>query len=154
MSSTLYSKHLSDEAATAAFATQMAPLLYAGDVLLLEGDIGSGKSAFARALIRARLGRMEDVPSPTFTLVQTYEAPDGDIWHCDLYRLTHPDEALELGLEEAFETAICLIEWPDRLGETVPSGALHLAFSASDDAHHISVSGSDRWAKRLRVLHV
>ncbi|MDB4112342.1 tRNA (adenosine(37)-N6)-threonylcarbamoyltransferase complex ATPase subunit type 1 TsaE, partial [Yoonia sp.] len=88
MAPTLFSKHLPDEAATAAFATQVAPLLSAGDVLLLEGEIGAGKSAFARALIRARLGRMEDVPSPTFTLVQIYEAPDGDIWHCDLYRLT------------------------------------------------------------------
>ncbi len=153
MSSTLFSKHLPNEAATAAFASQIAPLLSAGDVLLLEGDIGAGKSAFARALIRARLGRMEDVPSPTFTLVQTYEASDGDIWHCDLYRLTHPDEALELGLEEAFETAICLIEWPDRLGDSIPSRALNLAFSALIDAHHIDVSGSDQWAKRLRDLH-
>ena len=154
MAPTLFSKHLPDEAATAAFATQVAPLLSAGDVLLLEGEIGAGKSAFARALIRARLGRMEDVPSPTFTLVQTYEAPDGDIWHCDLYRLTHPDEALELGLEEAFETAICLIEWPDRLGAVAPSNALHLAFSALKDAHQITVSGSDHWAARLRNLHV
>src|SRR5210317_2389261 len=97
----LFQKHLPDEAATATLAARMAPLLAKGDTLLLEGDIGAGKSAFARALIRARLGRMEDVPSPTFTIVQTYEADDGDIWHCDLYRLTHPDEAFELGLEDA-----------------------------------------------------
>lgn len=153
MSSTLFAKHLTDEAATAAFATRMAPLLTVADTLLLEGDIGAGKSAFARALIRARLGRMEDVPSPTFTLVQTYEATDGDIWHCDLYRLTHPDEALELGLEEAFETAICLIEWPDRLGDAAPANALHLAFSAAKDGHHVVVSGPDAWAERLRDLH-
>jgi tRNA threonylcarbamoyladenosine biosynthesis protein TsaE len=153
MSTTLFAEHLSGEAATAAFATQMAPLLSAGDCLLLEGDIGAGKSAFARALIRARLGRMEDVPSPTFTLVQTYEASDGDIWHCDLYRLTHPDEALELGLEEAFETAICLIEWPDRLGDATPANALHLAFSATSDAHHVTVTGPDPWAARLREFH-
>lgn len=153
MSTTLFATHLSDETATAAFASRIAPLLSAGDTLLLEGDIGAGKSAFARALIRARLGRMEDVPSPTFTLVQTYEAPDGDIWHCDLYRLTHPDEALELGLEEAFETAICLIEWPDRLGDAVPSDALHLAFAAGEDGHEITVSGPDAWAARLGGLH-
>ncbi len=153
MFTTLFAKHLSDEAATATFATQMAPLLSAGDTLLLEGDIGAGKSAFARALIRARLGRMEDVPSPTFTLVQTYEDADGDIWHCDLYRLTHPNEALELGLDEAFETAICLIEWPDRLGDAVPSQALHLAFLATEDAHHITVSGPPAWAARLREFH-
>lgn len=153
MSTTLFAKHLSDETATTAFASRIAPLLSAGDTLLLEGDIGAGKSAFARALIRARLGRMEDVPSPTFTLVQTYEAPDGDIWHCDLYRLTHPDEALELGLEEAFESAICLIEWPDRLGDAVPSGALNLAFVAGDDGHKITVSGPHPWAARLGGLH-
>jgi tRNA threonylcarbamoyladenosine biosynthesis protein TsaE len=153
MSTTLFTKHLSSEAATTAFATQMAPLLTAGDCLLLEGEIGAGKSAFARALIRARLGRMEDVPSPTFTLVQTYEAPDGDIWHCDLYRLTHPDEALELGLQDAFETAICLIEWPDRLGDAAPEGALTLAFLAKSDAHQVTVTGPDPWAKRLREFH-
>jgi tRNA threonylcarbamoyladenosine biosynthesis protein TsaE len=153
MSTTLFAKHLSDETATAAFASRIAPLLSTGDTLLLQGDIGAGKSAFARALIRARLGRMEDVPSPTFTLVQTYEAPDGDIWHCDLYRLTHPDEALELGLEEAFESAICLIEWPDRLGDAVPSDALHLAFAAGDDGHKITVSGPHPWAARLGGLH-
>ena len=96
MADTLFEFSLADEDATAALAQHIAGRLGAGDTLLLEGDIGAGKSAFARALIRARLGRMEDVPSPTFTLVQTYEDDDGDIWHCDLYRLTHPDEALEL----------------------------------------------------------
>ena len=153
MSTTLFAKLLSDETATAAFAGTIAPLLSAGDTLLLEGDIGAGKSAFARALIRARLGRMEDVPSPTFTLVQTYETPDVDIWHCDLYRLTHPDEALELGLDEAFENAICLIEWPDRLGDAAPLNALRLAFSVRDDGHHVIVSGPESWATRLGGLN-
>ena len=148
----LFQKHLPDEAATAILAARMAPLLAMGDTLLLEGDIGAGKSAFARALIRARLGRMEDVPSPTFTIVQTYEANDGDIWHCDLYRLTHPDEAFELGLEEAFETAICLIEWPDRLGDAAPASALRLAFVAHDSGHEVTISGPDPWGDRLRVL--
>lgn len=149
MRQTISQHHLTSEAATAALAEQIAPLLQAGDTLLLEGEIGAGKTAFARALIRARLGRMEDVPSPTFTLVQTYEDPQGDLWHCDLYRLTHPDEALELGLEEAFETAICLIEWPDRLGDVAPAAALHLAFAAGADAHHLTISGSGYWAARL-----
>ena len=144
---------LAQEAATVALATAIAPLLDRGDTLLLEGEIGAGKSAFARALIRARLGRLEDVPSPTFTLVQTYEDPKGDIWHCDLYRLSHPDDALELGLDEAFETAICLIEWPDRLGDEAPRNALLLSFAAGQDAHHIRITGSDRWADRLRDLH-
>jgi len=149
----LFEFSLADEDATGALAAQIAPRLRAGDTLLLEGDIGAGKSAFARALIRARLGRLEDVPSPTFTLVQTYEDDRGDIWHCDLYRLTHPDEALELGLDEAFETAICLIEWPDRLGDAVPDNGLTLAFEAQDRQHHIAITGPDPWADRLRGLN-
>lgn len=113
--------HLADEADTDRLGRCIATVLRAGDTVLLEGSIGAGKTQFCRALIRARLGHDEDVPSPTFTLVQTYEA-DVDIWHADLYRLTHPDEALELGLEDAFAQAICLVEWPDRLGRHQPAG--------------------------------
>lgn len=152
MSDTLFAFSLIDEDATRALAERIADILQRGDTLLLEGDIGAGKSAFARALIRARLGRMEDVPSPTFTLVQTYEDESGDIWHCDLYRLTHPDEALELGLEEAFETAICLIEWPDRLADAAPKSALRLSFEAQHTQHHVKIAGRDPWADRLRGL--
>ncbi len=153
MARTLFEFSLSDEDATAALASRIAPYLTVGDTLLLEGDIGAGKSAFARALIRARLDRMEDVPSPTFTLVQTYEDDDAEIWHCDLYRLTHPDEALELGLDDAFETAICLIEWPDRLGDVAPKSALTLSFEAQKGQHHVTISGPDPWANRLRGLN-
>jgi tRNA threonylcarbamoyladenosine biosynthesis protein TsaE len=99
--------------------------LDAGDVMALEGPIGAGKTHFARALIRERMGTAEDVPSPTFTLIQTYPA-DVDIWHADLYRLTHPDEVLELGLDDAFQTAICLIEWPERMGTLLPSNVIRL----------------------------
>ena len=119
---------LDDEADTSRLARVLAQHLRAGDTVLLEGPIGAGKTHFCRALIRARLGHDEDVPSPTFTLVQTYDA-DVAIWHADLYRLTHPDEARELGLEEAFERAICLVEWPDRLGQYVPPGALRIRLS-------------------------
>ena len=154
MAELILSKSLADEAETAVLAETIAPLLRQGDTLLLSGDIGAGKSAFARALIRARLGRMEDVPSPTFTLVQTYDDPNGDIWHCDLYRLSHPEEALELGLDEAFESAICLIEWPDRLGDAAPETALDLAFTAGVSTHEIQISGPRVWATRLRGLHV
>ncbi len=144
---------LSDEAATVDFAARISGLLKIGDTLLLEGPIGSGKSTFARACIQQRLGRAEDVPSPTFTLVQTYHHDRGDIWHCDLYRLTHPDEALELGLDEAFETAICLIEWPDRLGDTVPDGCLLLRFLAEKDGHSITICAEDHWRYRLSEFY-
>ena len=130
---------LPSETDTIELATRLAPLLRVGDILLLEGAIGSGKTAFCRALIRARLGRMEDVPSPTFTLVQTYDDKNGDIWHCDLYRLTHPDEAFELGLADAFTSAICLIEWPDRLGRDTPINAAQLSFSTRDNSHQVSI---------------
>lgn len=135
---------------TQALAARFASILAAGDCLLLEGEIGAGKSAFARALIRARVGQNEDVPSPTFTLVQTYEAESVDIWHCDLYRLTSPDEALELGLDDAFQTAICLVEWPDRLGELAPDSASTLSFSAHEDHHTITVSLNADLARRFR----
>jgi tRNA threonylcarbamoyladenosine biosynthesis protein TsaE len=111
--------------------------LRAGDCLLLEGQIGAGKSHFARAFIQARLGRAEDVPSPTFTLVQSYQA-DVEIWHADLYRLSHPDEVLELGLEEAFDSAICLIEWPDRLGSLLPKGAMRLRFTLEGEGRRVA----------------
>lgn len=123
---------------TARLGCWFARHLQAGDCVLLQGPIGAGKSHFARAFIQARLGRTEDVPSPTFTLVQTYEA-DVDIWHADLYRLTHPDEVLELGLEAAFDTAICLIEWPDRLGRHQPSGALRMRFDSEGEGRRVSV---------------
>ena len=140
------------EVDTVRWASSLAPLLKAGDSVLLSGEIGAGKSAFARALIRAHLGRQEDVPSPTFTIVQTYQADEVEIWHCDLYRLTHPDEAFELGLEEAFDTAICLIEWPDRLGDEIPKGALSLAFEATDTGHEMTVTASPHWLDRLQGL--
>lgn len=131
---------LPDEEATSALGSRLAGLLQKGDTLLLEGPIGAGKSHLARALIRARLGRMEDVPSPTFTLVQTYDS-DPDIWHADLYRLTHPDEVLELGLEDAFATAICLVEWPDRLGPHLPKDALRIRLRTEGEGRSATLSG-------------
>lgn len=143
---------LPNESDTQKLAERIASLLQRGDVLLLDGPIGAGKTAFCRALIRARLDRMEDVPSPTFTLVQTYEDAAGDIWHCDLYRLTQPEEVFELGLEEAFTDAICLIEWPDRLGDAAPHDALRLHFAAHDAGHSVIIDANDTWRSRLGQL--
>ncbi len=142
---------LENEQATTGLASHMKPALGAGDVLLLSGPVGAGKSHFARAVIRSFLserGIDEDIPSPTFTLVQTYRAGGLEIWHCDLYRLTSVDEVAELGLFDAFESALCLVEWPDRLEDEVPAGALSLEFSL--DAHpgrrHLHMTATDqRW---------
>ena len=114
----------------------MAPRLQPGDVLLLSGQIGAGKSHLARAIIRhllAKEGRVEDIPSPTFTLVQTYDTLIGEVWHADLYRLSDPNDVFELGLDDAFEDAICLIEWPDRLGDDIPSAAWQIELSVQGD---------------------
>ncbi len=143
---------------TEALARSLAPRLGPGDVLALAGPIGAGKSTFARALVKALLaaeGRDEDVPSPTFTLVQSYETAAFEIWHCDLYRLTHADEVLELGLDAAFEDALCLVEWPDRLGGDLPATALCLDFAPDPqgEARTLTLtSGDDRWASRLSFL--
>jgi tRNA threonylcarbamoyladenosine biosynthesis protein TsaE len=123
---------LTSPAETAAFAQRVAQHIRSGDTLLLQGDIGAGKSFFARALIQSLQDVPEDVPSPTFTLVQTYDTNAGEIWHADLYRLCTPSEADELGLTDAFSSAICLIEWPDRLGELTPKTALTLFFETTD----------------------
>lgn len=128
---------------TTLLAEQFAPLLRPGDVLLLEGDIGAGKTHFARSLIQAFLGPAEDVPSPTFTLVQTYEVDEVEVWHADLYRLTSTFEIEELGLLEAFETGICLVEWPDRLGPLAPPDALALTLKTVKDEN--VRSGTAHW---------
>ena len=138
--------------ATSAYAARLAPRLMAGDVILLQGGLGAGKTHFARALIQARLaaaGLAEDVPSPTFTLVQTYDDGSVELWHADLYRLTDLDEVAELGLEEAFETGICLVEWPDRLEGALPSGALtlHLEMTETPGERRMTLQYDDpRWA--------
>lgn len=136
---------------TARLGRWFADRLRAGDVVALEGPIGAGKTHFSRALIRARLGYDEDVPSPTFTLIQTYEA-DVEIWHADLYRLTHPDEVLELGLDEAFRTAICLIEWPERMGDALPADAIRLRLVPTGDSRRAEINLGNRidLAKTLR----
>ena len=140
---------------TAKLAETFANLLQTGDVLLLEGNIGMGKSFFARHLIQSAQDEPEDVPSPTFTIVQTYDSRLGEIWHTDLYRLAGPDDILELGLLDAFDTAICLVEWPDKLQELAPKSALTLCLSQGpqEDARDVVLQWSDpKWDDRLKAL--
>jgi len=145
---------LDREAATVALARALAPHLRPGDVVALAGELGVGKTAFARAAIRARCGAATEVPSPTFTLVQTYDAPAATLWHVDLYRLAAPEEALELGLDEAFAQAIVLLEWPERLGASIPPDRLEvrLAYADGPDARRATLTGHGAWAPRLAAL--
>jgi tRNA threonylcarbamoyladenosine biosynthesis protein TsaE len=137
---------------TARLGEALARLLRPGDTVLLGGPIGSGKTHLARALIRARLGRAEEVPSPTFTLVQTYGEGADEIWHADLYRLSHPDEVAELGLEDAFGRAICLVEWPERLGRHGPASALRLDFAPKGEGRGVTLAGGPEWTARIPGL--
>lgn len=153
--SVIRSLSLPDEAATAALAAAFAPLLRRGDILLLDGPLGAGKTSFARALIRAMVGGMAEVPSPSFNLVLTYDMPAGALWHFDLYRVANPRELDELGMEDAFADGISLIEWPDRLGPEAPSHALTLRLtpdSRNPNARHAELIGDAAWAKRLSSL--
>ncbi|MEM9966556.1 MAG: tRNA (adenosine(37)-N6)-threonylcarbamoyltransferase complex ATPase subunit type 1 TsaE [Pseudomonadota bacterium] len=133
-------------------AKELARRLEAGDSLLLEGPLGVGKTHFARALIQELLDEPEDVPSPSFTLVQTYHGSGHEIWHADLYRLSSSEEVDELGLIDARETAICVIEWPDRLQKAQWANALSLAFTYEDaqDVRRLSANWSaEAWHEKL-----
>ena len=145
---------LPDLAATERLAAGRARITRAGDVLGLRGPLGFGKTTFARAFIRA-LGGEEEVPSPTFTLLQTYALGSLTVCHFDLYRLDRPTDAYELGIEEAFVDAVSLIEWPERLGTLLPRDRLEmeLEFGAEPNARVARLSGHGSWAERLRELH-
>ena len=137
---------------TSVLAATLASHLRSGDALLLSGPVGAGKSHFARSLITALLKIPEDIPSPTYTLVQTYESSAGEIWHADLYRLTDSAEIGELGLLEAFDQAICLVEWPERLENFTPAHALNLGFfiPESYDRRELTLTWSaPRWSQIL-----
>lgn len=138
---------------TADFARSLGAQLGAGDTILLSGNVGAGKTHFARALIQSLLAAPEDVPSPTFTLVQVYDAASGlEVWHADLYRLTDPTETEELGLTDAMEQAICLIEWPDRLGALRPADPLDITLSEADAEDHRTLTATwlgERWDTKM-----
>ncbi|MDO9609676.1 MAG: tRNA (adenosine(37)-N6)-threonylcarbamoyltransferase complex ATPase subunit type 1 TsaE [Brevundimonas sp.] len=148
---------LPDADATTALGQTLAPLLEAGEAVLLYGPLGMGKSTLARGLIRALTTPDEDVPSPTFTLVQFYES-DPPVAHFDLYRLTRPEEAFEIGLDEALDDGFALIEWPERLGEDpgrfLGPDRLTIVLAEDGDGRVATVSGAGAWDAKLKELHV
>lgn len=142
---------------TADLAARVAALAGAEDVIALWGDLGVGKTAFARALIRAAVDPGEEVPSPTFTLVQIYEGGDAPIWHFDLYRLNGPEDIWELGFEDALGEAVSLIEWPERLGRQLPLRRLDVELTFAPDlgvtARRARLIGrGPDWARRVERL--
>ncbi len=134
------------EEETARIAAGLAGNLQSGDIILLRGNLGSGKTVFARALVRALAGDPGlEVPSPTFTLVQTYDTAAGALWHFDFYRLKDPEEIYELGWEEALAGGIVLAEWPERLGSLVPPAYL--------DIHIAEVDNEPEW-RRIAIERI
>ena len=148
---------LPDETATQVLARSLAVLANSGEQLALIGDLGTGKTVFARAFVRALCGADTEVPSPTFTIVQTYDSKDGrELFHFDLYRLESPDEALELDIDDAFADGISLIEWPERLGPFLPPNHLELALSYGDtqSQRRAVITAGDNWAERLQEIYL
>ncbi len=136
-----------DLSATNALATRIAALARPGDAILLQGPLGAGKSAFARAFLRAATGNATlDVPSPSYTLVQSYDTRIGPVHHFDLWRLDGPDGVVELGWDELTRD-IVIVEWPERLGDLRPENALDIVLKPlADDARTAKLTG---WEHRL-----
>ncbi|PZO01975.1 MAG: tRNA (adenosine(37)-N6)-threonylcarbamoyltransferase complex ATPase subunit type 1 TsaE [Alphaproteobacteria bacterium] len=148
---------LEDAGATTRLGEAIAPLLDIGEAVLLYGPLGMGKSTLARGLIRAMTRPDEDVPSPTFTLVQFYPS-DPPVAHFDLYRLSRAEEAFEIGLDEALDEGAVLIEWPERLGDD-PAAALRpdiltIVLSEDGEGRVATVSGVGSWQAKLMDLNV
>lgn len=130
------------EQETADLARRLAAITKPGDIWALHGTLGAGKSVFARAFVQS-LTNAKEVPSPTFTLVQMYVAPEFDIYHYDLYRLKTPDEIFELGVEEAFYTGVSLVEWPEKMGAFAPRNMWTVDIKVEDNRRVITVSSDD-----------
>lgn len=146
---------LPDLAATRALGANLARELRPGDVVLLEGDLGAGKTELARAVIRARAGGPVTVPSPTFTILQSYGLPGLEIGHADLYRIADAGELVELGLEECMTHGALLVEWPDRAAALWPAERLVVTLSAvpaDPGAREVTLAGSSRWAGLIATL--
>ncbi len=140
------------EAETISLASQIAKIAKRGDVFALYGTLGMGKSVFARGFIQT-LCQAEEVPSPTFTLVQEYDAPEYSIYHFDLYRLKSPDEVFELGFEEAVYGGVSLIEWPDKAGSWLPRDIFKVEFVPNGKNRLITIScDSQEKSNRLEKI--
>lgn len=122
-----------NEQETIEIASTIAKSVKAGTVIALYGTLGAGKSAFCRGFIQSLCPKVGDVPSPTFTILQTYEATDFDIYHFDMYRLKQPEEAFELGIEDAFIEGVSLIEWPEKIGSLLPKTATKITIIIQSD---------------------
>jgi tRNA threonylcarbamoyladenosine biosynthesis protein TsaE len=146
-----FSLPLPTEAATAALGAKLAPALRPGDVIALSGPLGAGKTALARALIAVLTGK-DDAPSPTFTLVETYETPDFPLHHFDLYRLEKAEDVWELGFEDALD-GVVVIEWPERIERLIPPTALLIRLSMDGMARRALVRGQDQWTQKLSGLN-
>ena len=134
---------LPDLDATAALGRAIASGLGTGDAVALWGDLGAGKTTLARAILQA-LGVKEDVPSPTFTLVQSYDTTP-PVAHYDLYRLKSAREMAELGFEDALDQGAVLVEWPERAPEVLPPDALHVRLNQENGARTARLTGPGRW---------
>jgi tRNA threonylcarbamoyladenosine biosynthesis protein TsaE len=143
---------LADEAATALLGVAISRALHAGEAVCLSGPLGAGKSTLARALVRALTKPDEDVPSPTFTLVQFYEGAALKVAHFDLYRLTSPDEAYEIGLDEALDDGAAVIEWPERLAGQLPADRLDVEIAIDGAARRARLTPHGSWVGRVESL--
>ena len=144
---------LPDAAATEALGARLAGLVLPGLFIALSGGLGAGKTTLARGFVRAWTGQDDPVPSPTFTLVQTYDGPRGGVWHLDLYRLKAVDEIEELGLTEALADAVCLVEWAERLGPALPAERLDIALALAPTGRTAQIAwrgaGAPDWMDQL-----
>jgi tRNA threonylcarbamoyladenosine biosynthesis protein TsaE len=140
---------LADEAATRAFGAALAPLLRAGDVILLDGSLGAGKTTLVRGLLGG-LGHDGEVPSPSFAIVQPYDDLDLPLWHADLYRIANPSELDELGLDEVLREGVLAVEWPDHAGEGAwPPTALALSLAPlGGGARALTATLGEGWEER------